>query len=64
LSVRGFRAGSFGHLYDTMRSTVGSRLADGTMTYEESVYVGLEQASTALVDLLNGRTSGKTLCRL
>jgi NADPH-dependent curcumin reductase CurA len=64
LSVRGFRAGSFGHLYDTMRSTVGSRLVDGTMIYEESVYDGLEQASTALVDLLNGRTSGKTLCRL
>ncbi|MGF0312269.1 NADP-dependent oxidoreductase [Rhodococcus sp. IEGM1428] len=64
LSIRGFRAGSFGHLYDRMRSTVGSRLADGTMIYEESVYDGLELASTALVDLLNGRTSGKTLCRL
>ncbi|OZC59463.1 NADP-dependent oxidoreductase [Rhodococcus sp. 06-470-2] len=64
LSVRGFRAGSFGHLYDRVRSTVGSRLANGTLIHEESIYDGLEHASTALVDLLNGRTTGKTLCRL
>ncbi|WP_188547628.1 NADP-dependent oxidoreductase [Rhodococcoides trifolii] len=64
LSIRGFRAGSFAHLYDAMRFEVGTHLSDGSMVHRESVYEELEQAPTALVDLLNGRTTGKTLCRL
>lgn len=64
LQLRGFRAGSYDHLYADMRSEVGTHLADGAMTYEESIYSGLEQAPSALVGMLNGRNTGKTLCRL
>ncbi|OZD11388.1 NADP-dependent oxidoreductase [Rhodococcus sp. 06-156-3C] len=64
LRLQGFRAGSYNHLYDDMRTLVGGHLQEGTMVYEESVYDGLEQAPAALIGMLNGDTTGKTLCRL
>ncbi|WP_072803203.1 NADP-dependent oxidoreductase [Rhodococcoides yunnanense] len=64
LRINGFRAGAYNHLYDSMRSIVGPGLRDGTMLYEESVYDGLGSAPLALIEMLNGRTRGKTLCRL
>lgn len=64
LRLQGFRAGAYNHLYDDMRTLVGGHLQDGTLIYEESVYDGLEQAPAALVGMLNGDTTGKTLCRL
>jgi NADPH-dependent curcumin reductase CurA len=64
LQLTGFRAGSYDHLYADMRSKIGTYLTDGLMTYEESTYNGLEQAPSALVGMLNGRNTGKTLCKL
>lgn len=64
LSIRGFRAGSFVSRYDAMREEIGGHLTDGVMVYSETVYDGLELAPTALVEMLTGRTTGKTLCRL
>lgn len=64
LQMRGFRAGAYDGLYADFRSEVGGYLTAGMMTYQETVFEGLEQAPTALVGMLNGRTTGKTLCRL
>lgn len=64
LRMRGFRAGSFTHLQEPMRQEVAGYLADGRLTYRESVFDGIEQASAALVAMLSGATIGKTLCRL
>ncbi|WP_245865435.1 NADP-dependent oxidoreductase [Rhodococcoides kyotonense] len=64
LRLEGFRAGSYDHLYDDMRTLVGGYLQDGRLIYEESVFDGLEQAPVALISMLDGDTTGKTLCRL
>jgi NADPH-dependent curcumin reductase CurA len=37
---------------------------DGTMRPLHSVYEGLEEAPSAFIDLMSGRTTGKTLVRL
>ncbi|MBY6412195.1 NADP-dependent oxidoreductase [Rhodococcus sp. BP-252] len=64
LRLQGFRAGAYNHLYDDMRALVGGYLQNGTLIYQESVYDGLEQAPAALVGMLNGDTTGKTLVRV
>lgn len=64
LRMRGFRAGSFVHLEESMRREVGSYLADGRLVYRETVFDGIESASAALPAMLSGLTLGKTLCRL
>ena len=64
LRMQGFRAGSFSHQQAEMQAEVGGYLADGRMVYRESVFDGLEHASTALLAMLSGETIGKTLCRL
>lgn len=64
LQVTGFRAGAYDELYADVRSEVGGYLAKGMMTYQETVFDGLDLAPTALVGMLNGNNTGKTLCRL
>lgn len=64
LQLRGFRAGAHDGLYAKLRSEIGGHLTAGVMTYQETVFEGLEQAPAALVGMLNGRNTGKTLCRL
>ncbi|MFI5717394.1 NADP-dependent oxidoreductase [Nocardia sp. NPDC051750] len=64
LRMRGFRAGSFTHLEEPMRREVSGYLADGRLTYRESVFNGIEEAPAALPAMLSGATVGKTLCRL
>ncbi|MCG7633267.1 NADP-dependent oxidoreductase [Gordonia McavH-238-E] len=64
LTLRGFRSGEFTHRFGEMRDELGARLAAGDLTLDETVYTGIESAPAALVDLLNGRSLGKTLCRL
>ncbi len=55
-----------GHLdrMSEMREHVGQWLASGNLIYEQSVFDGLERAPEALVELLAGRTLGKTLVKL
>lgn len=64
LRMRGFRAGSFNHLQESMRTEVAGHLAAGRLHYRESVFDGIEQAPAALLAMLSGATIGKTLCRL
>ncbi|GGK90882.1 MDR family NADP-dependent oxidoreductase [Nocardia jinanensis] len=64
LRMRGFRAGSFNYLEQPMRVEVGGHLAAGRLVHRESIFDGIEQAAAALVAMLAGATTGKTLCRL
>ncbi|MGI5217949.1 NADP-dependent oxidoreductase [Nocardia sp. CA-290969] len=64
LRMRGFRAGSFTHLEERMRKEVAGYLADGRLIHRETIFDGIEAASTALLAMLSGATTGKTLCRL
>lgn len=64
LRMRGFRAGSFGHLQQSMRDEIAGHLTAGRLVHRESIFDGIEQAGPALVAMLAGATIGKTLCRL
>jgi NADPH-dependent curcumin reductase CurA len=64
LMLRGFRGSSYIHLLDVMQREVTSWLRDGRVRYRESITEGLERAPQALVKLLSGETTGKTLVRV
>ncbi|MEE4024284.1 NADP-dependent oxidoreductase [Gordonia sp. PKS22-38] len=64
LTVRGFRSGEFTDRFDAMRTELGEYVAAGDLTLDETIYTGIYSAPDALVDLLNGRSFGKTLCCL
>ena len=64
LTLTGFRGSLHLDLLEEMQERVGTWLAEGALTYPETVYDGLAQAPTALADMLAGRTTGKTLVRL
>ncbi|MGW0893119.1 NADP-dependent oxidoreductase [Saccharopolyspora sp. NPDC002578] len=64
LILRGFRGSAHVPLLDEMQRRLGGWLAEGRLVHRESVYDGLEAAPTAMVDMLAGRTIGKTLVRI
>ncbi|MFZ2175059.1 MAG: NADP-dependent oxidoreductase [Rhodococcus sp. (in: high G+C Gram-positive bacteria)] len=64
IRIQGFRAGSYMHMADEMRAEVGSYLSDGRMVHSELVFDGLESAPAALIAMLGGENTGKTLCRI
>jgi NADPH-dependent curcumin reductase CurA len=64
LTLRGFRGSAHVGLFDEMQQRLGGWIADGRLAYRESVYEGLEAAPAAIVDMMAGRTTGKTLVRI
>lgn len=64
LTLRGFRGSAHVPLLDEMQRRLGGWLTEGRLVHRESVYDGLESAPTALVDMMAGRTTGKTLVRI
>jgi NADPH-dependent curcumin reductase CurA len=64
LTLRGFRGSAHVDLLEQMQERLGRWLAEGTLVYRESIYEGLEAAPVAIVDMLAGRTTGKTLVRI
>jgi hypothetical protein len=64
LTLRGFRGSAHVPLLDEMQERLGCWLADGRLVYRETVYDGLEEAPTAIADMMAGRTTGKTLVRI
>lgn len=64
LTLSGFRGSLHTDLLDEMQQRLGDWLRKGAVTHRETVYEGLEQAPTAMADMLAGRTEGKTLVRI
>lgn len=64
LTLTGFRGSLHVDLLEEMQERLGAWLLEGSLTYPETVYDGLDQAPQALADMLAGRTTGKTLVRL
>jgi NADPH-dependent curcumin reductase CurA len=64
LTLTGFRGSLHLDLLGEMQQRVGGWLRQGSITYRDSVYDGLQHAPRALADMLAGRTVGKTLVRI
>jgi NADPH-dependent curcumin reductase CurA len=64
LTLRGFRGSSHLHRLADARREIGGYLAAGGLHYHETIVDGLERAPEALVQMLAGATTGKTLVRI
>ncbi|TYQ11860.1 UNVERIFIED_ORG: hypothetical protein L601_001300000300 [Gordonia westfalica J30] len=64
IRMEGYRAGSFNHLMADMQAEIGAHLTTGRMVFGEHVFHGLEQAGNALISMLGGYNTGKTLVNL
>jgi NADPH-dependent curcumin reductase CurA len=64
LTIRGFRGSSNLDLLDTMQTELGTALADGRLRQRETVFDGLTSAPDALIEVIAGRTTGKTLVHI
>jgi NADPH-dependent curcumin reductase CurA len=64
LTLRGFRGSSHLKRLPDVRCELGGWLRAGRLRYRETIVDGLERAPEALVRMLAGNTTGKTLVRL
>jgi NADPH-dependent curcumin reductase CurA len=64
LTLRGFRGSAHVGSLEEVQARVAGWLAAGELRYRESVTEGLENAPRALVEMLAGRTTGKTLVHI
>ena len=64
VTLRGFVATDFMHLYDQFRADMAGWLRDGLIKYQETIFEGIERAPAALIGLLNGVNTGKMLVKL
>jgi len=64
LTLRGFRGSAYAGRIEEVQERVASWLASGELRYRESVTEGLENAPRALIEMLAGRTIGKTVVRI
>jgi NADPH-dependent curcumin reductase CurA len=64
LNIRGFLVRHYRHMRDDFLRDVGGWLADGTLTYRETVYEGIESASDAFIGLFTGANIGKMVVRI
>src|SRR4051794_5591758 len=64
LTLRGFRGSSHLHRFADVRREIGGWLRAGRLRYRETIVDGLERAPEALVRMLAGETTGKTLVRI
>jgi NADPH-dependent curcumin reductase CurA len=64
LTLRGFRASAYLHRFPEAQRELAGYLADGRLAYRETIVDGLENAPQALMRMLAGDTTGKTLVRV
>lgn len=64
ITMRGFIVSKYNDLQQEFRQTVGPWLADGSITWDETVREGLDDAPQAFIDLLAGANTGKMIVRL
>jgi len=64
INIRGFVTADFPHLLPQFTEEMTGWLRDGKIRYQETFFEGIENAPTALIGMLNGANTGKTLVRL
>lgn len=64
LTLRGFLVGGYWNLKDEFMEKAAAWLADGSISYDETIVDGLENAPQAFMDLLDGANTGKMLVRV
>jgi NADPH-dependent curcumin reductase CurA len=64
LTIRGFRASSHLDRFPECQRVLSGWLAEGRLSYRQTIIDGLENAPEALVRMLAGDTIGKTLVRV
>jgi NADPH-dependent curcumin reductase CurA len=64
LTLRGFRASAYLHRFPEAQRELAGYLAEGRLAYRETIVDGLENAPQALMRMLAGDTTGKTLVRV
>ena len=64
VTLRGFVATDFMHLYDQLRAVMAGWVRYGLIKYQETIFEGIERAPAALIGLLNGVNTGKMLVKL
>ncbi len=64
LTIEGFIVSEHMEVWPEALKELGTRVADGTLKYRETVAQGLESAPEAFIGLLKGRNFGKQLVKL
>ena len=64
MTLRGFVAPDFMHLYGDFQRDMAGWLKDGRVKYQETIVDGIAAAPSALIGLMAGENSGKMLVRL
>jgi NADPH-dependent curcumin reductase CurA len=64
VNIRGFVAPDFMHLQGQFNDEMSGWLSSGQIKYQETFFEGFESAPHALIALLNGANTGKTMVRL
>ncbi len=64
LTLKGFLVGGYWQHMSEFVQTMSGWIADGTVSYDETIVDGLENAPQAFMDLLDGANTGKMLVRL
>ncbi len=64
LTLRGFIVSHFDYLADDFRRDMSAWLEAGTITYQGTVYDGIDKAPDAFIGLFTGANTGKMIVRL
>ncbi|MCR8575297.1 NADP-dependent oxidoreductase [Streptomyces sp. Isolate_219] len=64
ITLRGFLVSNYAGLKDEFTARMGGWLAEGRISYRETVVKGLENAPAAFIDMLRGANTGKMLVRI
>ena len=64
LNIRGFLVRHYSHMRDDFLRDMGGWLADGRVTYRETLYEGIEAAPEAFIGLFTGANIGKMVVRV
>jgi len=64
IMLRGFTAADFMHLREQFQSDMAAWLREGKIKTHETIYDGIENAASAMIDLMAGANLGKMLVKL
>ncbi|MDZ7670059.1 MAG: NADP-dependent oxidoreductase [Gammaproteobacteria bacterium] len=64
LTLRGFIVSHFDYMADDFRRDMSAWLKAGDITYQETVYDGIDKAADAFIGLFTGANTGKMIVRL